>query len=1181
MRFQKLDLRCFGRFSGTEITFPSATADIHIIYGPNEAGKTTSLVAIEDVLYGIPARSPYGFLHSYQEMRISTSIESNDRVLEFVRRKRSKDTIVDQDGLPIEGGEAALKKLLGGADREFFARLFCLSHARLKAGGAEMLDVADDLGQVLFAAGTGLSGLRATVHRLEKEANGLWTSRRASSKVYHQASAKLEAARQRVREQRISVHDWKQSQKKLKDARAEIATCQEQQREAAKKLKQLQRIRSVHSTIRKRQQLLADIEALGDVTLLPGDANKKYSVCEISFIKNSALLEDFKNRLTTEERELAEIQLEDDLVHRATEIKKLNDLRIEVRREREDLPKRKKEFANRLTSLTKLATEELGWKFSDPEQLIDRIPATSDVERVRLLLREHETLELKLQNSKEAFTEVETTLNDENVKLQDLGKPVEVAELAAELTVARNHSGIRELIKTAQNRIDELNLNERRLFCQLRPEVPDGTNLDSVIVPSERTIIQHRERLQDKARELLEVQNNLTTVQNQLEQDQAKLRHLAEVENVEKPEVLKEARTLRDALWELLKTRFIKKRELSVQNTEAYERYLNDLPGSYEQAVAKVDDVTERRFARAHLAGEMTTLEKNIVDHQTRISQLKNAEKKSVRERERAQTEWEQAWTQLPVEKPRTPDDMLDWTKNVSEIIDLRDKLRTQRQQLDEYEQSEHETTCRVLSSLHKAGNHTDIKVDGDLRVLLTRADKFREEAESKNQRMDDLRESIRELENRVSRRQETVNEFEADRVKWKKRMKDALVKLGLENEEELLIISERVRVLDEMREHAKVARDLRDLRIAKIERDIEDYEQSAMKLLTEITPKFSRKELDAAVIELDKHREKTLRLHENYNKLLASVNQLRDQVNTAEQKLAVVWTDVQPYLDRIDTNDIEKLQAAIEQSDHLRQLQAQLKGFEETLEEQGNGLPIEDLEKECLDVDIDNLQVQIEQIERALEDSNKQMIQLTRIEHEARTAFNAMGGSDAAAQAEADCKAAVTEMQNSAERYLRVQASATLLRWATDQYRKDKQGPMLKRAGELFSTLTLNSFERLEVDFDDKDKIILVGIRPDNEKVQISGLSSGTEDQLFLALRLAAVEDYLKTAEAIPFVADDLFVNFDTDRAKAGIKVMQQLSERTQVLFYTHHSHLVELAREQMGPDINIVELTQDGLLR
>ena len=44
--------------------------DFHIVYGPNEAGKTTSLTAIEDMLFGIPERSPYNFQHSYEAMRV-------------------------------------------------------------------------------------------------------------------------------------------------------------------------------------------------------------------------------------------------------------------------------------------------------------------------------------------------------------------------------------------------------------------------------------------------------------------------------------------------------------------------------------------------------------------------------------------------------------------------------------------------------------------------------------------------------------------------------------------------------------------------------------------------------------------------------------------------------------------------------------------------------------------------------------------------------------------------------------------------------------------------------------------------------------------------------------------------------------------------------------------------------
>ena len=103
-----------------------------------------------------------------------------------------------------------------------------------------------------------------------------------------------------------------------------------------------------------------------------------------------------------------------------------------------------------------------------------------------------------------------------------------------------------------------------------------------------------------------------------------------------------------------------------------------------------------------------------------------------------------------------------------------------------------------------------------------------------------------------------------------------------------------------------------------------------------------------------------------------------------------------------------------------------------------------------------------------------------------------------------------------------------------------------------------------------------LTGVRLAGEVVEVPGLSTGTEDQLFLALRIAAVEDYLGSAVALPFVADDLFINFDPERAAAGFEVLGQLAERTQVLFYTHHPHLVDVARETLGTDIDVVSLDE-----
>ena len=48
-----------------------------------------------------------------------------------------------------------------------------------------------------------------------------------------------------------------------------------------------------------------------------------------------------------------------------------------------------------------------------------------------------------------------------------------------------------------------------------------------------------------------------------------------------------------------------------------------------------------------------------------------------------------------------------------------------------------------------------------------------------------------------------------------------------------------------------------------------------------------------------------------------------------------------------------------------------------------------------------------------------------------------------------------------------------------------------------------------------------------------------------------------------MPLVVDDILVHFDDDRARAALEILGELSERTQVLFFTHHARLVELARQ------------------
>ena len=109
---------------------------------------------------------------------------------------------------------------------------------------------------------------------------------------------------------------------------------------------------------------------------------------------------------------------------------------------------------------------------------------------------------------------------------------------------------------------------------------------------------------------------------------------------------------------------------------------------------------------------------------------------------------------------------------------------------------------------------------------------------------------------------------------------------------------------------------------------------------------------------------------------------------------------------------------------------------------------------------------------------------------------------------------------------------------------------------------------------FDEQDRAQIAGLRPKGGLVSVGGMSTGTADQLYLALRVASVEDYLDRADALPFVADDLFINFDDARAAAGFKVLGQLAHKTQILFFTHHRHLIEIAQATLGHSVGVVSL-------
>jgi len=184
----------------------------------------------------------------------------------------------------------------------------------------------------------------------------------------------------------------------------------------------------------------------------------------------------------------------------------------------------------------------------------------------------------------------------------------------------------------------------------------------------------------------------------------------------------------------------------------------------------------------------------------------------------------------------------------------------------------------------------------------------------------------------------------------------------------------------------------------------------------------------------------------------------------------------------------------------------------------------------------------------------------------EANREFDAIDGSDAAAQAQQEAEELIARIAGHARTYARIRLAEVIVSRVVQAYRERHQGPVLQRAGEIFARITLGSFSGLITDYED-DKQVLLGQRPDATRVGVAGMSQGARDQLFLSLRIAAIEEHLKQREAIPLVIDDLLVQFDDARASATLSVLADLAQQTQVLFFTHHEHLCELATSALQP--------------
>jgi uncharacterized protein YhaN len=138
MRFQSLHFKSFEPFADLALDLSGGVCGLHLVYGPNEAGKSSALRGLEYLLFGYPSKRCEDFRFPANEHVLAARLRNRaGQELAFARRRR-RNPLTTLDG-QTSLAEEQVQAFVGGLTKDQFRMLFGLDHQQQVEGGQEIV----------------------------------------------------------------------------------------------------------------------------------------------------------------------------------------------------------------------------------------------------------------------------------------------------------------------------------------------------------------------------------------------------------------------------------------------------------------------------------------------------------------------------------------------------------------------------------------------------------------------------------------------------------------------------------------------------------------------------------------------------------------------------------------------------------------------------------------------------------------------------------------------------------------------------------------------------------------------------------------------------------------------------------------------------------------------------------
>lgn len=129
----------------------------------------------------------------------------------------------------------------------------------------------------------------------------------------------------------------------------------------------------------------------------------------------------------------------------------------------------------------------------------------------------------------------------------------------------------------------------------------------------------------------------------------------------------------------------------------------------------------------------------------------------------------------------------------------------------------------------------------------------------------------------------------------------------------------------------------------------------------------------------------------------------------------------------------------------------------------------------------------------------------------------------------------------------------------AASEMRQNFGSALNIKTAEILKKLTGGKYDSVIVSPD-----FNIAVKNNTSTIEWQYLSSGTIDQAYFSLRLAVADMLSEKNNSMPILIDDVFLQYDDIRTKQGLDFLDDYSQNSQIIFFTCHSHLIDMAVNQ-----------------